>query len=95
VQPYKTATQSGVTQIAYHFEKPMLVTNVGGLPEIVPNGKVGYSVEPEAKVIADAINDFYSNGRYAEFVENIKEEKKKYSWDRMLENVDKAMSQVK
>ena len=46
----------------------MLVTNVGGLPEIVPNGKVGYSVEPEAKVIADAINDFYSNGRYAEFV---------------------------
>ena len=95
VQPYKTATQSGVTQIAYHFEKPMLVTNVGGLPEIVPNGKVGYSVEPEAKVIADAINDFYSNDRYAEFVENIKEEKKKYSWDRMLENVDKAMEQVK
>ena len=69
--------------------------NVGGLPEIVPNGKVGYSVEPEAKVIADAINDFYSNGRYAEFVENIKEEKKKYSWDRMLENVGKAMEQVK
>lgn len=95
VQPYKTATQSGVTQIAYHFEKPMLVTNVGGLPEIVPNGKVGYSVEPEAKVIADAINDFYSNGRYAEFVDNTKEEKKKYSWDRMLENVNKAMSQIK
>ena len=62
VQPYKTATQSGVTQIAYHFEMPMLVTNVGGLPEIVPNGKVGYSVEPEAKVIADAISDFYCNG---------------------------------
>lgn len=95
VQPYKTATQSGVTQIAYHFEKPMLVTNVGGLPEIVPNGKVGYSVEPEAKVIADAINDFYANERYSEFVENIKEEKKKYSWDRMLENVGKAMEQVK
>ena len=95
VQPYKTATQSGVTQIAYHFEKPMLVTNVGGLPEIVPNGKVGYSVEPNETVIADAINDFYSNDRYAEFVENIKEEKKKYSWDRMLENVGKAMEQVK
>lgn len=95
VQPYKTATQSGVTQIAYHFEKPMLVTNVGGLPEIVPNGKVGYSVEPEAGVIADAINDFYANERYSEFVMNIKEEKKKYSWDRMLENVDKAMEQVK
>lgn len=95
VQPYKTATQSGVTQIAYHFKKPMLVTNVGGLPEIVPNGKVGYSVEPNETVIADAINDFYSNDRYAEFVENIKEEKKKYSWDRMLENVGKAMEQVK
>ena len=46
VQPYKSATQSGVTQVAYHFEKPILVTDVGGLGEIVPNGKVGYTVSP-------------------------------------------------
>ena len=50
VQPYKTATQSGVTQIAFHFEKPMLVTDVGGLREIVPAGKCGYVVKPESGV---------------------------------------------
>jgi len=61
VQPYRSATQSGVTQIAYHFDKPMLVTNVGGLAEIVPDGKVGYVVQPNATAIADAINDFYDN----------------------------------
>mgnify|MGYP002508462035 CR=1 FL=1 len=56
VQPYKTATQSGVTQVAFHFEKPMLVTNVGGLAEIVPNGKVGYVTEVDPKAVADAIS---------------------------------------
>ena len=63
VQPYKTATQSGVTQIAYHFEKPMLVTNVGGLDEIVPDGKVGYTVHPDVRSIADALVDFFGNQR--------------------------------
>lgn len=82
VQPYKTATQSGVTQIAYHFEKPMLVTNVGGLPEIVPDGKVGYAVEPMERAIADALVDFFENGR--NFDENIKAEKEKYSWGKMV-----------
>src|SRR5690606_13449572 len=55
VQPYRTATQSGISQIAYHFGKPMIVTNVGGLPEIVPDGKVGYVVAPEPGEIAAAI----------------------------------------
>ena len=57
VQPYKSATQSGVTQVAFHFEKPMLVTNVGGLGEIVHDGKMGYAVDPNPKAIADAIVD--------------------------------------
>jgi glycosyltransferase involved in cell wall biosynthesis len=57
-QPYKTATQSGITQIAYHFERPMLVTDVGGLAEIVPHGKVGYVVKPDVAEIADALVDF-------------------------------------
>ena len=83
VQPYKSATQSGVTQVAYHFEKPMLVTNVGGLDEIVPNGKVGYAVSPDPKSIADALVDFFANQREAEFVANIAVEKQKYSWSRM------------
>jgi len=87
VQPYKSATQSGVTQVAYHFEKPMLVTNVGGLEEIVPNGKVGYAVNPDPKSIADALEDFFSNDRMHSFEVNIVEEKKKYSWSRMTETV--------
>ncbi|MFM2291294.1 MAG: hypothetical protein RIS29_1107 [Bacteroidota bacterium] len=87
VQPYKSATQSGVTQIAYHFEKPMLVTNVGGLAEIVPDGKVGYIVEPDAERIADALIDFYTNERFDTFQENILIEKEKYSWQRMTEAI--------
>jgi len=84
VQPYKSATQSGVTQIGYHFNKPMLVTNVGGLSEIIPDGKIGYVVEPESQKIADALVDFYENNRIAEFETNIVEEKKKFSWENMV-----------
>ena len=87
VQPYKSATQSGVTQVAYHFEKPMLVTNVGGLDEIVPNGKVGYAVDPNPNSIADALDDFFSNHQMSGFEARIKEEKKKYSWARMTETI--------
>jgi len=83
VQPYKSATQSGVTQVAYHFEKPMLVTDVGGLGEIVPNGKVGYTVQPNVRCIADALVDFFENSRYEDFKVSILEEKEKYSWSKM------------
>lgn len=84
VQPYKSATQSGVTQIGYHFNKPMLVTNVGGLSEIIPDGKIGYVVEPEIQKIADALVDFYENERLVEFEANIVDEKKKFSWENMV-----------
>jgi len=80
-QTYHTATQSGITQIAYHFKKPMLVTNVGGLPEIVPHNKVGYVVEKEPNAIAESIDDFFENERAKEFAANIEEEAKKYAWD--------------
>ena len=87
VQPYKSATQSGVTQIAYHFNKPMLVTDVGGLPEMIPDGKVGYVVRPDPAEIANAILDFYENKREAQFVANAMEEKKKYSWKSMFDKI--------
>ena len=90
-QPYRTATQSGVSQIAYHFEKPMLVTNVGGLAEIVPHGKVGYVVDVEPAQIADALVDFYENKRSDEFIENIKTEKVKYAWSQMTEAINNLM----
>ena len=83
VQPYKSATQSGVTQIGYHFERPMLVTDVGGLKEIIPDGKVGYVVKPQADSIAEALLDFFTHDRMKEFEDNLKEEKKKYSWANM------------
>ncbi len=86
-QPYKTATQSGVTQIAYHFEKPMLVTNVGGLPEIVPHGKVGYVVEPEPKPISKAIISFFKEEKSNDFLPYIRTEKKKYSWSRLTQSI--------
>ena len=91
VQPYKSATQSGVTQIAYHFEKPMLVTNVGGLGEIIPDGKAGYVVEPNPSAIADALVDFYENGRCEGFVEGVKDEKKKYAWSNMTDAIKKVL----
>ena len=89
VQPYRTATQSGVAQIAYHFNKPILVTNVGGLPEVVPNNKVGYVVDVSSESISTAINEFYENEREIEFIENVKEEKKKYSWSNMAHQITK------
>lgn len=94
VQPYKHATQSGVTQIAYHFEKPMIVTNVGGLPEIVPHGKAGYVVEPEPKAIADAIVDFMSQVDHVALIEGVKGEKAKYGWDQMVLRIDEVDRQV-
>ena len=94
VQPYKDATQSGVTQIAYHFNRPMLVTNVGGLAEMVPHGKVGYVVKPDAKEIADSLVDFYENAREQQFVPHVEEEKKKYSWEKMIAAIEEMYSRV-
>jgi D-inositol-3-phosphate glycosyltransferase len=90
VQPYKDATQSGVTQIAYSFEKPMVVTDVGGLAEIVPHGKAGYICEVSSTAIADAIVDFYTMEREKEMVEFCKEEKKKYAWEVMIDKINEA-----
>jgi D-inositol-3-phosphate glycosyltransferase len=84
VQPYRSATQSGVTQVAYQFNKPMVVTNVGGLAEIVPHGKCGYVVTPEPEAIAEAITDFFS-GDARRFEKGIEEQKKFYTWDRLTE----------
>jgi glycosyltransferase involved in cell wall biosynthesis len=79
IQPYRNATQSGVTPLAYHFEKPMVVTNVGGLASLVPHGKVGLVCEPAPKSIADAILQFYQLGEDY-FIPHLRSEKQKYSW---------------
>jgi len=85
VQPYKSATQSGVTQIAYHFQRPMLVTRVGGLPEIVPDGKVGYVVDPNPTAIAAALVRF--SKEHPDFSQGLAAERDKYSWPVFTKNL--------
>lgn len=87
VQPYKTATQSGITQVAYHFNKPMVTTNVGGLSELIPNEKVGFVVNPNPNEIANAILDFYTLNKEEEFSQNAAIEKKKYAWEVFVESI--------
>ncbi len=94
VQPYKSATQSGISQIAYHFEKPMIVTEVGGLPEIVPHGKAGYVVPQEPQAIAGAIVDFFKNNRQKEFEAGVREEKKRYSWTAMVQGIEDLYQKI-
>jgi glycosyltransferase involved in cell wall biosynthesis len=85
IQPYRNATQSGVTPLAYHFEKPMLVTNVGGLADTVPNNKVGVVVEPTVESIAKGIQTLYQNGEQF-YLPQIKIEKQQYTWEQMANN---------
>ena len=94
-QTYRTATQSGVTQIAYSFDRPMLVTDVGGLAEIVPHNKVGYVTSQNPTEIADAIIDFYTNNKEEYFSDNTSMEKKRYSWELFVEGLVELMNSVK
>ena len=90
IQPYRSATQSGVTPLAYHFEKPMIVTNVGGLPSLVPDNKVGLIAEPDAASIAAKIIEYFEKGA-PHFLPHLIEEKKKYSWSKMTEAIFKMV----
>jgi glycosyltransferase involved in cell wall biosynthesis len=92
IQPYRNATQSGVTPLAYHFEKPMIVTNVGGLPSLVPNEKVGLVAEPNAKSVTDAIFRFYQLGENY-FIPHLRSEKQKFSWAHLVTAV-KELSEL-
>lgn len=95
VQPYKTATQSGVTQIGYHFHKAMLVTDVGGLGEIIANQKSGYVVEPKISAIADAIVDFYAKDRQLAFETETIRLKEQFSWSHMTDVLMELVQEIK
>lgn len=88
ILPYLSATQSGVTQIAYHFNKPVLVTDVGGLQEVVFDGRTGYVCKKDPEEIAGSIADFFDNKKSAEFIQNIKNEKYRFSWDNMVQGIE-------
>jgi glycosyltransferase involved in cell wall biosynthesis len=95
VQPYRSATQSGVTQIAYHFGKPMLVTDVGGLSEIVPDGRCGYVVKPDKEAITNAIIDFYDRNRKSEFTEGVIREKANFTWSKLTASIMEAFRGIR
>lgn len=83
-QTYRNATNSGVTMVGYYYNKPMLVTNVGGLAEIVPHNVCGYTLPLEHSAISNALIDFFENDREREMVENVKKEKAKYEWSTFI-----------
>jgi glycosyltransferase involved in cell wall biosynthesis len=90
VLPYVSATQSGIVQIAYQFDKPVIATDVGGLSEVVLNDRTGYIVKPESPAeVANAVVRFYNEGRETEFVRNVKTEKKKYSWENLVQAIER------
>ena len=91
--PYRTATQSGITQIAYNFNRPVIVSDVGGLAEIVPNCKVGYVVEPNANEFAKAIIKFYKENKFKEFSNNIQTHKQLFSWKIFVDNLMELASE--
>lgn len=86
IQPYRNATQSGVTPLAYHFEVPMIVTNVGGLPDMVPDNRAGLVAEPNADSLAEKIMEYFHKGENY-FLPYLIEEKKKFSWTKMVESI--------
>ncbi len=89
VLPYVTATQSGIVQIAYGFDKPVIVTNVGGLPDVVEHGRTGFVVETaNAAALADAVLAFYESDTARVMERAIDEKKEQFSWQRMVEAID-------
>ncbi len=93
VQPYKTATQSGISQLAFHFGKPMVVTRVGGLPEIVQHGKEGYVVDVSPESIATAIADFYHNQQQESMETAVKAGRSRFSWENMVRGIEALIRQ--
>jgi glycosyltransferase involved in cell wall biosynthesis len=94
VQPYRNATQSGVTPLAYHFEKPMIVTNVGALPDYVPHNKVGLVAAPSPASLASAIEQYFALGEDY-FLPQLREEKKKYSWSVLVNQIIELAGSIK
>jgi len=92
VLPYLSATQSGITQIAYNFNKPVIATDVGGLAEVVINNKTGFIVPPnDPDALADAIKKFYSGNYEIDFVKNVQMEKNKYTWDNFISKIEEMV----
>lgn len=95
VQPYRTATQSGISQLAYHFERPMVVTRVGGLPEIIRHGEEGYVVDVSSEAIAAAVADFFQQNRTEAMGRAVGEGKSRFSWARLVEGIEELVEKFR
>ena len=92
--PYSSATQSGIVQICYHYDKPVIATDVGGLPEVVHDGRTGFVVPAnDSAAFAQALLRYYREKRETEFTGNVAEAKKEFSWERMAEAVEALMNE--
>lgn len=94
VLPYKTATQSGVTQICYNFSTPVIVTRVGGLAEIVPDGRVGFVAEPTVEGVREAIERIFEGDTIEQFSRNMLEERKRFSWATMCDTIESLYDEL-
>ena len=92
--PYKSASQSGIIPIAYHFNKPVVATNVGGLPDMVSNNKTGIIIEPNnPELLANEIANNLKNKNFSNMYNNIKEYKKQFSWQAFIEGIELLIKQ--
>ncbi len=95
VQPYRSATQSGVTQIAYHFGVPMVVTNKGGLPEMVENGVAGLVVNEDSEAISDAMFRYFNESSVKEQLEHgVQKNATLFSWNQMTDGIMKLHVEI-
>jgi glycosyltransferase involved in cell wall biosynthesis len=93
--PYRSASQSGITQIAFHYDVPVIVTSVGGLPEIVPDGEVGRVIETEnPHMLTETLNQCLTEKNLEEMSQNIVEHKKQFSWDHFIDGIEEVYSQI-
>jgi glycosyltransferase involved in cell wall biosynthesis len=94
VLPYKTATQSGVTQICYNFCTPVIVTRVGGLQEIVPDGRVGYVCDPTVEGVANALERIFEGDNLVRFAEAMHDERKRFTWQAMCDKIEELYDEI-
>ncbi len=96
VLPYRSATQSGIAQIAYNFGTPVIATDVGGLSEVVLDDRTGLVVPPEnPAALADAILRFYRSGKEPIYRKNVQAEKLRYSWHNLVLTIEELAASLR